>query len=571
MNGPWERYAAPKQDGPWAKFAAPQPALSEEQAAPEPQAGPAQVLRGWRDLLAGAVRGAGSIGATLTTPVFSYDAQGQRDPRGFVERRGQNVQAQEDALASMGADTDSLAFGAGKMGAEVAGTLGVGPAMAGAAGMVPAIASRAAPVLDAVRTAGFSAGGLAGARGLAARSAGAAATAGAATGAIDPGQAGAGAVLGGAMPAVAKVAGAAGQAVGNALSPNIKNPALAAKAVEQYGIPLGPANISASGMTQAGRSVLNDAPFTGGIGARQGEAVQRQFNRAVGETFGARSESLTLDVLDAAKKRMGAEFDRIWNNNALDVDQQLMQRLMVLQRNAAKLPKNEGASLNAEIQDLLQKMTTGPSGGVVIPGEVANKFQSYIRRRAESSQGLRHELTDLRRSIIEAFNRGVSPADAAALTMNRKQYKAFKTVEPLLTKAEAGVAGRAAGDVPAAMLPQAVVSSYGTGMANTPLGDLAQIGSHYIADRVARTGGGPRALIQNSAIGTTLALGTVNNPATLAVIPAAMGAQSMLGSPTAARAMLAAQRRMPASGAVLDPEIQRLLFRAAPVAVAQGR
>ena len=118
----------------------------------------------------------------------------------------------------------------------------------------------------------------------------------------------------------------------------------------------------------------------------------------------------------------------------------MVGKMQELSQQAAKLPKSEGQSLIAEINDLYSRMAQNADGSLVIDGNTANKFQSYLRRRAEGSAGLKNELGDLRQTIIKTFNDSVSPTDAAALTLNRSQYKAFKTVEPLLRSAEAGVA-----------------------------------------------------------------------------------------------------------------------------------
>jgi hypothetical protein len=529
---------------------------------------PAQRRQDLGNEVAGLFRGLGSIGATLLAPGDAYKDRiarltGQPAPMKNDQRR----EGMDRGLQEMGAQPDSGRYKGGKIGGEVLGTLGVGPAVAGLARLAPGAAA-AAPYLSAVETGGASAAGMAGTRGMLARTAGGATTGAASAGLVNPEDAGAGAVIGAGMPGAAKIAGWAGGQVGGAarsmLGPNINNPPLADKALNQYGIPLGLADVSASNATKALRSVLNDAPITGGIGSRQAEGVQQGFNAAVGDTFGAKAPSLTPAVLDAAKKRMGSEFDRIWNSNALQVDGAFMQKLSDLQNAAAKLPRSEGGSLDAEITDLLSKVTPDAQGNLIVPGDVANKFQSYLRRRAEGSAGLRNELNDLRQAVISAFNRGVSPADAAALTMNRGQYKAFKTVEPLLTGAEAGVAGRQVGDVPASLLPQAVRKSYGSNIAGSPFEDLTQIGSQYIADRVGRTGGSTRAMIQNSALGSALTLGATASPmAALSAIPAAAGVQGLLGSPRVARAAVAAAQS-PSGLLSLDPEIQRLLFRSAP-------
>jgi hypothetical protein len=291
------------------------------------------------------------------------------------------------------------------------------------------------------------------------------------------------------------------------------------------------------------RSVLNDAPLTGGIGARQREAVQGGFNRAIGGTFGESAERLTPEVLDGARKRMGAEFDRIWNRNTLQFDGELFTKMQALRGNANKLPQGEASRLTSWLDDIESKMVPGQNGELLMPGEVANRFQSKLREQSSKATGfLADDLQTLRRGILDAFKRSVAPADAAALSKNMGQYKAYKTVEPLLTGAEAGVAGREVGDVPAALLPQAVRKSYGNNIANSPFADLSQIGSQYVADRVARTGGSTRAAIQNTAIGAALMGGGAVNPMiAAAAIPGGLLGQMALGSPGLAKKALSAK------------------------------
>ena len=141
------------------------------------------------------------------------------------------------------------------------------------------------------------------------------------------------------------------------------------------------------------------------------------------------------------------------------------------------LPKAEQPACLACWMTWRARFSKGANGQIVIPGDVANRFQSTIRRTSESAQGfLKNDLSELRKEVLGAFNRSVSPDDAAALALTQKKYKAFKTVEPLLAKGEAGVAGREAGDVPAALLPSAVFNSYKGNVAASPLADLSKIG-----------------------------------------------------------------------------------------------
>lgn len=537
------------------KVAAPKP--TPPIAMPENAAKP--VLDGIKNAAAGAVRGAGSIGATLMAPIDAgARALGvQNDFIGRTDRR----ESMDSALRELvGADTESLSYKGGKLGGEIAGTLGVGPALAGGA-----TAARVAPSLvNAIRTAGMTAGAPAS---LATRAAGGALTGGASAALVNPEDALAGGAIGAVAPAALRGAGAAGGSLGLLMARGgVNNPTLANAAINKYNIPLGMADVSDSGMAKAARTILNDAPIIGRVGDKQKEAIQEGFNAAVGGTFGAKAPKLTAQVMDSAKKRMGGEFDRLWGQNSLTVDAPFMQTIQDLQSRAAKLPKSEGDSLAAEINDLLNRATPGPNGAPTIPGDVANAFQQHLRRRSEGSAALKNELGDLRNGIFGAFSRSVSPSDAQALTAVRGQYKAFKTVQPLLESAEAGVAGRAAGDVPAGLLPQAVRKSYSEGVAGSPLAELSQIGSQYVADRVARTGGSNRAMLQNSALGALLGLGGYTNPVvTAATLPAAYGLQRYLGSPAAAASMV---RRANAPTIQQSSALEQLLYRSAPTALA---
>jgi len=100
------------------------------------------------NLAGGLVRGAGSIGATLMRPFES------------AEENAMRRQQMTQGLASLGVDPNSLAFGAGKIGGEIAGTLPIGGLLgrglmaAAPAAAVPAVT----PLATALSTGGFRAG-----------------------------------------------------------------------------------------------------------------------------------------------------------------------------------------------------------------------------------------------------------------------------------------------------------------------------------------------------------------------------------------------------------------------------
>ena len=156
--------------------------------------------------LAGAVRGAGSIGATLMRP---FESGSENEAR---------RESMTGALQSLGADPESGVYQAGKLGAEMAGTAGIG----GVAGLGARALGFAPRVVSALTTSGMATGaapvGFAARAGdLALRSGAGAAVGGTSAGLLDPGSAGMGAAIGGVLPGALQAVGAGGKWAGNAL------------------------------------------------------------------------------------------------------------------------------------------------------------------------------------------------------------------------------------------------------------------------------------------------------------------------------------------------------------------
>lgn len=185
------------------------------QAAPTPAQAPEtslfqDVKQGLGNVIAGGVRGAGSIGSTLIAP---YDiAKDALAGKGLsLESNRQRRADMDSALGSMGAETDSFGYGAGKLAGEIAGTAGAGGAAANVIGKVaPRFAIAAPGLIEAIRTGGMSANGA----GMATRAAGGAISGGLSAGLINPEDAGTGAVIGGIAPGVISAAGNLGKSIG---------------------------------------------------------------------------------------------------------------------------------------------------------------------------------------------------------------------------------------------------------------------------------------------------------------------------------------------------------------------
>lgn len=176
------------------------------------------------NIVAGGVRGAGSIGATIVAP---YDiAKDALAGKGLsLESNRERRQQMDEALTTLGADTDSLAFKGGKLGAEIAGTLPVG----GLVGKAAQTARAPQALVSAISTGGMKlntpAATTAFGKGVEwlSRVSGGAITGGAQAALVDPDQAKGGAIIGGALPVASKAAGVAGDYLKRGASAAITN------------------------------------------------------------------------------------------------------------------------------------------------------------------------------------------------------------------------------------------------------------------------------------------------------------------------------------------------------------
>jgi hypothetical protein len=281
-----------------------------------------EVGQGLGNLAAGAVRGAGSIGATLLAPVdIAKDALAGR---GLSLESNRQRRADMDAgLQSLGAEPDSMLYKGGKLGGEIAGTLGAGGAAANVLSRVAPRAAAAAPgLVEALRTSGMTAG----AGGMGTRMAGGAITGGLSAGLVNPEDAAMGATMGGAFPVVAKGAGMAGERLGSVMRGPAQTPDMAAaiKAARGQGYVIPP--------TQANPTLGNRLleGLAGKISTAQNASAANQgiTNRLAAESLGLPGDTkLTADVLRSVRDAAGQAYQAVGNAGTITPGAKYMQAL----------------------------------------------------------------------------------------------------------------------------------------------------------------------------------------------------------------------------------------------------
>jgi hypothetical protein len=143
--------------------------------------------------------------------------------------------------------------------------------------------------------------------------------------------------------------------------------------------------------------------------------------------MGETAPSLTDDVLNAAKSRIGGQFDAIAGRNTVDVTQSpLLGALIKLDTEQRALGSFADDSVNKLIDKGLDLAARGQ-----VDGKTYQVIRSTLGKRAESSFNggnaeLGQALKQVQRALDDAANSSISPADRAAWAQARAQYTAYK-------------------------------------------------------------------------------------------------------------------------------------------------
>ncbi|WP_307702025.1 lytic transglycosylase domain-containing protein [Variovorax paradoxus] len=499
-------------------------------------------VKGTKDLAGGLVRGAGSIGATLLAPGDAIqDAMAGRPLLATNKARRSEMDA---GLQTAGVDTSSLNYGAGKLTSEIAGTAGTGNVLgagAKAAGAGP-------KVVNALRSGGMTLGQPGGsAVGNLLTRAGAGATVGAASaGLVDPETAGTGALIGGALPVATQAIGTAGRAIGRTIAgkgmaPEVK--ALADRAAD-LGIDIPADRLVNSKPLNALASSLDYVPGSGRTATMS--KMEDQLNTAVSRTFGQNSPNVT-QALRKAGDELGGKFDKVLSQNTVKIDQQFLNDLADASQMASKELGSDGARIiQNQVDEILAKATqTGD-----IDGQAAYNIKKTLDRIGKRPSAEAFYAIDLKQKLMEALNRSLGPAEAEAFKTVRQQYGNMLSLEKIAQNgAEGGISiGRLANM---------------KNINNPELQELADISAQFLKSREGAHGAAQRVGAGALTLGLTgpggLAAGMATGRGANMLLNSNMVKNAVTGTPQSNRLLQFAR----------SPEVEKLLYRAAPVAGSQ--
>lgn len=456
----------------------------------------------------GALRGAAGIGATLMTPVDA--AMGNTKSIGNPERRA----AIDAAMPNLGANPDSISYGAGKLGAEVAGTAGVGGTLAKG---LTAVAPGATGLANALATGGFRAGAGGGAANLLTRAAGGAISGGASAGLVNPEYAKTGAVVGGALPVVAQGLGSAARGVGRAIrgKPVSAEVQQLAERAKELGIDIPADRLVDSKPLNALSSSLNYVPMSGRAATE--ETMNSQLNKALSRTFGQDSSNVT-QALRKAETALGGEFERTLKNNVVKFDKQLLDDVTdVLNRASKELGADSLKPIASQVDELIAKGANGQ-----IDGQAAYNIKKTLDRIGGRQSNEAWHAVELKKVLMAALDRSLGSKEAAAFAKTRQQYGNMLDLEKL---AKNGVEG----EVSVARLANM------KNINNPQMQELADIAAQFVKAREGQHGAAQRIFTGGAAASVAGATGGVPGLAALGGAMAGGRATNMLLNSNLAR------------------------------------
>ncbi|WP_052961842.1 hypothetical protein [Pseudomonas fluorescens] len=427
------------------------------------------------NVLAGAGRGAASIGATMMAP---YDiASDAMAGKGLsLERNRQRRADVDEMMRTIGANPESAAYKGGKLGTEIAGTAGMGGLLANGARALPG-AANIAPLIESIGSGGFQAGGMTGLPAVGTRMLGGAITGGASAGLVNPEDAKMGALVGGAVPGAVSIAGNTARGMGRALRGGEISPEVAGlvQKANNLGIDIPADRVVNSKPLNALATSLEYMPFSGRTATI--DKMQGQLNRAVSRTFGQDSDNVTM-ALRKAQGDLGSKFDTVLQSNKVKIDPTFTQELADhAQRASSELESGQASIIQKQIEEIMSKAQNGE-----IDGQAAYNIKKTLDRIGQRNSPEAWYAGDLKKSLMGALNRSLKPDDAAAFAKVRQQYG---TMLDLKKMAQNG----ADGDISIARL--ANMKNIG----NPELQDIADISAQFLKSRESPHGAMQRLML----------------------------------------------------------------------------
>lgn len=236
------------------------------------------------------------------------------------------------------------------------------------------------------------------------------------------GDVGTGMALGGAVPLVES-------GVKSLVTPKItEQVANIAQAANQLGVPLRPGQLAQSKGWQKLDSLLASSG---------NEAQLSKFTRALSNTFGEDTPTLTHEVFDRASTRIAQDLNDVAAKTKIVPDAPLIRGLNIIKSNSSGLQDSERGPVVRMVDDIFDKMQSGQISG--------EDYQALTRRgtplgmlQTSPNPNVRYMGVQIRDALDSALERHAPADQVAKLKEARSAWKNMMVIQPLSEKAPSG-------------------------------------------------------------------------------------------------------------------------------------
>lgn len=205
------------------------------------------------------------------------------------------------------------------------------------------------------------------------------------------------------------------------IAPEVRKTAQKLKAI---GVPVRLSQLMDSKFLSAVDMALSKVPFSGA--GKSQEAQRKAFTKALSNTFGENADTITSDVMGAARDRLSGEYDRLLANQDIPIDRQAFaQTLSQLVGDLSLETDGAGAAFLAkQAENILN--TIDNNGGML-----TGKSYQKLRQTLKGAKGTNFSVGQIQKLVDDAVRNSVPDNIGAQLGDIDSQYRNMKITEKL--------------------------------------------------------------------------------------------------------------------------------------------
>jgi hypothetical protein len=243
-----------------------------------------------------------------------------------------------------------------------------------------------------------------------------------------------GGIAGGVGGAVIKGASKLVEPVSNALS---KSGNEAVKTLREAGVPIDIAQATGSKAWQREKAALADNPFTAGKEAEFAATQKAAYNKAIAKTMGEEADSITPEVIQRAKDRLGQNYDDIAMRNNIHFDKELNSSIKNIESEAQQvLNPEQFSTIKRQVDNILAK--ADENGGALHGDQYLSLKRVLDKVSKKSDTDVANYAKELKETLLEGLSRSAEKsgngADVKLLKETNKQYGNMKKIEDVALK-----------------------------------------------------------------------------------------------------------------------------------------